>query len=49
MQRNGSTSANASVLVRDLRASARGERLATFDRALAGLHPDVAPLVGEPT
>ena len=81
--RNGSTSADASVVVRDLRASARheswaddlaydevdlrgvvghrqvtdaylaalararGERLATFDRALAALHPDVALLVGE--
>ena len=82
--RNGSTSAEASVVVRDLRASARhaswpddlaydevdlrgvvghrqvtdaylaalararGERLATFDRALAALHPDVALLVGSP-
>lgn len=82
--RNGSSAADASVVVRDLRASARheswpddlpydevdlrgvmghrqvtdaylaalarsrGARLATFDRALAGLHPEVAILVGAP-
>ncbi len=27
-------------------ARARGERLATFDRGLAALHPDVADLIG---